>query len=416
MKHLFFLTLLLFISQFASAQNIDECRKIVEITIESIGNQSTKHLNEYLADDFSMAGRKGEIAKRVLSQLLSQLDDNVKTYKETKLTTLNKELELKYDIEYEKMGIKEATFTFNENNLLKGLELFKIEVKTMSNKSEIVKSSKSLIEVPFEMANKLIAVDVVLNGIQRKFILDSGSPKTLLNSHYIMKDSTQRSISSLKGVAGNISGMDIEKVSSLDFNGIQLNNQDIITMDLTHLEEALEYEFYGLIGYDFIKDYDVIFDYKKLTITLIDPDTYEEYRNKILLNSQLEIVAFELKKHIPVIQANINGKTLKFGIDSGAEANLIDDDLFQTLKKATRKIQTDEMVGADNNRKKVKKGDLKRMTIGNKPFKKLFTSFSDISHLNNGYQLSLDGLIGYPVLSNQKTLISYSRKELIFIE
>ena len=43
-------------------------------------------------------------------------------------------------------------------------------------------------------------------------------------------------------------------------------------------------------------------------------------------------------------------------------------------------------------------------------------TFNDISHLNNAYKMEIDGLIGYEVLSKQKTLISYKRKEIIFID
>ena len=103
------------------------------------------------------------------------------------------------------------------------------------------------------------------------------------------------------------------------------------------------------------------------------------------------------------------------GIDCGAEVNLIDDDLFKALKKSTTKRKTDYLVGADNDRIAVKKGEIKRLMLGTKSFGKLPTAYSDISHLNKAYKIKTDGLIGFPVLSKQKTLISYDRKELIFI-
>lgn len=40
--------------------------------------------------------------------------------------------------------------------------------------------------------------------------------------------------------------------------------------DLSHLENGTEV--YGLIGYDVYRDYDLLFDYKGKTLTLIDPD------------------------------------------------------------------------------------------------------------------------------------------------
>lgn len=45
--------------------------------------------------------------------------------------------------------------------------------------------------------------------------------------------------------------------------------------DLSHLEKGTDV--YGLIGYDVYKDYDLMFDYKKKTMTLIDPDYTETF-------------------------------------------------------------------------------------------------------------------------------------------
>ena len=417
MKYLKIFVLLFVITQVSFAQDIGECRKIVNLTIESINNGSSESLNEYLSDDFSVSGQKGEIAKIVLKQLFSQLGEKVKSHQEIKQSKIDKGLELVYNIDYMKMGRKEATFIFNENNLLTELTLLKMEVNTISNDTKIDKSSQDIIEIPFTMAGKLIAVKVLLNGEYRTFILDSGAPKVILNSKYISEqDTTRKTISSSKGVSGNISGMDIENVEQLDFYGIQLNNQKVITIDLSHLEESLETEVYGLIGYDLIKDYDLIFDYENLKLTLINPDVYESYINEIFTNSSLQSVPFDLESHIPVVKVYIGKKSYSYGIDSGAESNLINEALFESLKKHTKRIRVDELIGIDNQPKKVKKGKVKKTIIGNKSFKNLMTVFSDISHLNEGYKLKLDGLIGYEVLSKQKTIISFDRKEMIFIE
>ncbi len=417
MKNLFFLTLLLLTSQFTSAQNIDECRKVVDLTIKSINNHSSEELKNYLSDDFTMAGQKGEIAKSVLNQLLSQLGETVKTNKETEQNNLEGGVELKYNIDYANMGLKEATFIFNENNLLDELSLIKIEVKTMSSGAKIDKSSLDIIEIPFTMARNLIAVNVLLNGKNRTFILDSGAPNVILNSKYISKnDTNQMTISASQGVNGSVSGMGIEKVEQLDFSGIQLNDQEVITLNLSHLEESLETKFYGLIGYELIKDYDVIFDYENLKLTLINPDAFEKYKSESLSNSKLQKVLFDLEGHIPVIKVQIGDKILSCGIDCGAESNLISRDLLLPLKKYIKRIEKDELLGADNKPKEVENGDVSKIIIGDKTFKNLNAVFSDISHLNEGCNLNLDGLIGYEVLSKQKTLISFDRKEIIFID
>jgi len=417
MKYLKISVFLLSIAQVSLAQDIGECRKIIDLTVESINNGSAEGLRPYLSDDFTIAKQKGEIAKMVLTQLFSQLGESVTTYEEIKQNKIDNGLELNYNFDYKKMGLKEATFTFDEKNLLKELSLFKMEVKTMSNDTKIEKSSQDIIEIPFTMAGNLVAVKVRLNGEYKTFVLDSGSPKVILNSKYVIEnDTTKKTISSSKGVSGNISGMDIMKIEELDFSGIQLNNQEVVTLDLSHLEEALETDLYGLIGYDLIKDYDIIFDYKNLKLILINPNIYESYKSENLSNATLLSIPFDLEGHIPIIEVKIGEKNYSVGIDCGAESNLISQSLFDSLKSDIEGVEIDELIGADNQPKQVKKGKVKNTKIGTKYFKNLTTIFSDISHLNEGYKLSLDGLIGYEVLSKQKTLISFNRKEMIFIE
>lgn len=416
MKHFFFLVLLI-LSQLTFAQDITECRKVIEQTIESINNNSTDNLIPLLANDFTIAGQQGSVAKLVLNQLLFQMAETVISHEEIDQIGSEGQLKLKYRVEYQSMGVKEATFIFNENNLLKDLHLFKMEVKRLEQESEIERSDKRVIEIPFEMAGKLIVVDVILNGIKRKFLLDSGSPRVIVNSKYLSINGTSpRSISASKGVGGNISGMDIEEMEQLDFAGIQLNNQKVITLNLSHLEEELEYEIYGLIGYEVIKNYDIIFDYDNQMLTLVDPEYFEKYLNTELTNSQLRTVSIKMERHIPTIVARIGERELKLGIDSGAESNLINKDLFNTLEKEIGKIITEELVGADNNPKTVKKGQIKRIKIGDNDFKDSPALFGDISHLKKSYNVSLDGLVGYPIISKQKTLISFKRNELIFID
>ena len=118
MKYLKTFVITLFFSQVIFAQDINECRKVLDITIESINNGSPESLNNYLSDDFTIAGQKGELAKKVLNLIFSQLGDSVKSYNEVKQSKIDNGLELVYNIDYKRKGLKEVTFIFNESNLL----------------------------------------------------------------------------------------------------------------------------------------------------------------------------------------------------------------------------------------------------------------------------------------------------------
>ena len=409
--------LLLGFTQLLSAQDLAECKAIVDLTVASINSSSSDQLTPYLADDFTIAGQQGSIAKLVLDQLFSQLKDSVLSYQEIEQSNSDQGLTLVYNVNYKNLGPKQSKFWFNKQNLLTELSLFDMEVKTLDKEAEVVKSTQDFIEIPFTMASKLIKVNVKVNGVDRPFIFDSGAAKVILNAAHVNDNGEAlNSISSVQGVSGNISGMDIIKVEQLDFHGIQLNNQEVISADLSHLEESLETEFYGLIGYDIIKDYDILYDYKNQTITLIDPDKYEAFKSEQLAKMSSLAVPFTLESHIPVVEVQIANTSYALGIDCGAESNLMSEPLHAKLKKHSKKLKSDKLLGAENQSKVVKKAKVKRMDIGVKSFHSLTTVFSDISHLNKGYNINIDGLIGYEILHKQITLISYKRKELVFFE
>lgn len=110
------------------SQDINTCHEVVGVIIEAIDVQSSDKVNEHLSPDFSMAGQTGEIAKMVLSQLLSQIGETVTASEKVGESSLEEGVELTYKITYEGMGERDATFLFNQKNQLQELTLFKMEV------------------------------------------------------------------------------------------------------------------------------------------------------------------------------------------------------------------------------------------------------------------------------------------------
>lgn len=407
--------LLLFSWNIGFAQDTAECEKIVEIVIESLDKGNSTPIEQYLSKDFSFAGQQAPMASMVLKQLFTQLGEKVISSEKQSERVTDGGLTFTYNITYEKLGTKEAIFNFNESNQLKEFSLFTMKVKTMDSKTNIERGKEKVIEVPFTMAGKLIAVQVLLNGQKRPFILDTGSPRVILNSKYFSpKDTKSKKIASMNGVGGNISDIDITKIEQLDFHSLQINQQDLLTIDLSHLEEELDTEIYGLIGFELLKDYDVLYDYEGQTISLIQPASYDSYVEENLKGKKSETYPLLMSGHIPIIETQVAGKQVKMGIDSGAETNLLDLTLHSSLLSQIKHHTTDTLSGADKSAKIVLKGKIKKTKVGKQVFKDMETVFSDISHLNLAYKTDMQGIIGYPFLSKQKTLISFKRQEVVF--
>lgn len=371
----------------------------------------------HLSPDFTIAGYTGEVALLILPQLFDQLNmkvTNIKKVSEVKTDVLT----LVYEAEFGEMGVKQSTFIFNEKNQLKELGLLPMEVMATKADAQVTQSEKAFFSIPFKRIGNLISVQTKLNGVSRTFLIDNGAPVFVLNSAHLGKDSTDNklTLSNTKGAGGTISNVGVAKIESFDFGGISMDTQNVISMDLSHLEKATKTTFYGLLGYDVYKEYDLFFDYKKNTITFIKPEATKDFLESNFKSKRQVEVPIEMEGHIAVVKGVINGKEYMFGIDCGAESSLFDIKLKDELKPNFRKLKKDKMGGADLNVVDIYTGKLDSMVIGGVEFKKTQTAFSDISHLNEGYNLKLDGLIGYDILSEQPTLISYVNKKIVFLK
>lgn len=397
------------------AQDKKICEKIVGIAIEAVNNSSTDELKKHLASDFTCAGQNGIVAIKVMEQLVTQLNEHISDVSKISEQQENGTLTLVYDFNYsKKLGHKNATFVFDTNNQLKQMDLLSVQIKKVSTKNDFEASARDIISIPMEIVDGLIIVTAKLDGFERKFILDSGAPTLYLNSQYFANDSII-SISSAKGVNSSISGQDVIRIKSFDFQGIKIQNTDFVMSDLSHLLE--KEEIYGLIGYQTIKDYDWLFDYANKTLTLIKPDKTDDYISKM----QYTTYEFPLKmasetSHIPFVEAKIGKTEVALGIDCGASVNLLDTALFDKLKNDLTNITTTELTGASVQKAKVQEASVKSLTIGKILFKNMPTVFKDMNHLNSQWENNIDGLIGYEILSNQKTLVSIKNKKIIFIE
>lgn len=285
--------------------------------------------------------------------------------------------------------------------------------------ASVIKPKNKRMSIPFFLVGKLIAVKALLDDVERVFIFDSGSPKVILNDNYFETGDTlnQKKISSTKGVGGSISGMDINSIGKLNFSGLIMENQEVLTLDFSNIEKKQRgIQIHGLIGYELIKDYDLLIDYKNQELTLITPEHYGEYKKQHFSNSKLTLVPFQMTSHLPLVQARIGNNDYTFALDTGAEANLIDVKFFERVSEELKKIKKNTLSGLDQNSKEANAGKLKKLFIGGKTFKNRATIFGDIYHLNKDDDYKIDRIIGYEVLSKQKTLISFDRKEIVFIE
>jgi hypothetical protein len=263
------------------------------------------------------------------------------------------------------------------------------------------------IQVPFELRGGLIFVKVKVNGKPASFILDSGAPYLVLSKRLNAKatDTLEG-----KGISGTMQLQQVV-VPSLEFGSMQLTDAPAIAMDMAHLEKLTKRPIDGLIGYSTLKEYELLLDYESKTMTLFRAGA-TSYHTTI---KPVEEVPFELQAHIPVVKATIGTQTLYFGLDTGSEANLLDVASTARLSATDyKKGKANHITGANQGQVAVQDAYMKATHVNGHSYPNMHFVFSDISHLNQGYGLSIDGLLGYPFLSARKISVNYPKQKLYF--
>lgn len=403
------LALLLVLTAGLFAQEVDDRLPVAIKQFVQAWNAKTFHIVEpYISSSFEISGVPKDYTKQALERVFAQIPHKIE-----KISLLGEEqtrMGLKYTVLVERPdSSREIDFVVWKDGKIVSTTLFQASVKSVSQaKMETAASFKT---VPFTLYDRMIFVPGEINGKPVDFLLDSGAPIFVLNSKYDRPENMV-SVSASKGVGGSIENVGTREIQSLIWGGGQYKDFDAISMDLSHLEEKLGRSFAGLISQAELEPYETIIDYNKQTIYLYALDEHGDRIEDNGQNKQKSVIPFDLQGHIPVIPARIGKVDLNFGLDTGAQSNLLDKSHFDSVKKLVSSTEVDTVIGADANAMDAISGTIKSTRIARKNYNKMRYVFSDISHLNDAYKTEVHGLLGFPFLSQKTFGINYRKREL----
>lgn len=262
--------------------------------------------------------------------------------------------------------------------------------------------------IPFELDGGLIFLDANLKGQKDSYIFDTGAPSLVLNSNFSSHKSTKNS-NALKGICGRINVQKL-KIKNFIFGLFKKKKVNALETNISHLENLKKRKIKGLVGQSIINDYETLIDYKDRKITIFKPNRQKVYHKT---EQPHTVVPFEMNKHIPVVTVLINGKTFKFGIDTGAELNVINERIFHLIDSESISDWTTKKIrGIGKNAKRVGAGKMKEIEVQGESFKDMDFVVSNLSVFNKKKKVKLDGLLGYPFLSSGKFSINYKKESL----
>ena len=166
-------------------------------------------------------------------------------------------------------------------------------------------------------------------------------------------------------------------------------------MDLSYVEDRLaafdpSLRLLGTMGIDIIRHFSVMLDYQEGKITLNPSGGFDRYTCVPLRMEAL-----------PVVEIEIGGEPYRFVLDTGANTCLLGSALQDRLP-----VQAVE--GTPN------VFHLSSISLQNHQYRDIASVFADISAIQS--KVSVDGVIGYQILSSQRSYFDFSNEKLYLEE
>ncbi len=261
----------------------------------------------------------------------------------------------------------------------------------------------------FDLSGGLIFVEAQLSQGKDSFILDTGAPTVVINSKSNLYNPRQETA---VGLSGTLSVRSV-RLDRFVMDNIYKKKIHALATDISHLETLKSRRIAGLVGYEALKDHEVLIDYQQKTLTFLKQNDRRMVGNLI----PVEEHKMKIRGHLPVIKVKIGRKSYLFGVDTGAEVNVINAKLYKKLKKHC--LQTKEakyLQGLDRGKCKAFSTHLRNVRLKRHSFNELEIVFADISYLNYSSGLQLDGILGYPFLKQAVFSLNYKDKKLCLWE
>jgi len=377
--------------------------------IDGLNHKSYYLAKDYISPDFAISGVPPEYMTEALKRVFSSFP--VQITRSICLSIQKSKYGTSCNVSLVVEGrVLNTVFELDKDGLVMSCSLFQVSAAGMPAIPH--PDLPAYAEVDFELKEGIILVPVDINGEKHRFILDSGAPTLVINS--AQHDSTSLVVGMGQGVGGSLGNIGTLRIGKLDWAGGNYRNFDALSMDLSHLEQEVGESFGGLLSKAELEPFETLIDYQTKKIRFYQlRDNGKPLEPKRLPKPSVTL-KFDLQSHIAVFKAKIGKKTYRLGLDTGAQTNLLDDDLYKVFELQLQDVQTDTLRGADLNIRPVTTGVLPLTQCGKLHFTNMRYVFSDISDLNNIYGLKIAGLLGYPFLSQRVLSINYRKRTLSF--
>ena len=297
------------------------------------------------------------------------------------------------------------------------LLLFFIIFGLQAQEGFIVRDTKTKVVIPFQLISNLIFVDVIVNGVELTFLLDTGVAETVLftldeNQSVIFKDIEKIQLQGM-GSQAPIDAL-IAKTNSMKIGDFSDDNHTILIVlnQEVNFSPNVGIPVNGILGFDFFRNYPTEIDYLRKRIVIRKESLRLNRKLKKFESFPIEII--KDKPYLDVLVKTGNSQTIaKVLVDNG------NSDALWLFADRNASIELPKITIADflgrgfSGNIYGEKGRVESVKIGKFDLKNIITSFPDsISTHNINSTTDRLGSIGGEVLRRFDQIFDYKNRTL----
>jgi len=275
-----------------------------------------------------------------------------------------------------------------------------LKAERVAEKPRLVRTSDANVQA-FTFNRNLIFFPAIIDGKPGKFILDTGAPSLLLNN----RGTGGTAALSTGLAAGGEVALTNQRVESFEMGGKDHGRRWALALDLRSMETRMESTIDGFVGHDLLRSGELRIDYPARTFQLRKSTRFSRHNGK----APTTVLPFDYVDHLPVITVRVGKRKLRFAIDTGAGANLIDARHAALFRTSGDKMNIQGLDGGAADYDIVTFSET--TSLDRTDHVSRFVSLN-LDHLQSPGEPSIDGLLGSAFLSNYCVGIDYRRRKI----
>jgi predicted aspartyl protease len=269
-----------------------------------------------------------------------------------------------------------------------------------------------VIIIPLKNAGRLFMIEAVIDDEPGNLIFDTGATGLVLNRTYFRKYiKTGAQIS--KGITGEVANVENINAGKIYIAGLSFNKIPASLADLGHIENRRGVKVLGLMGFDMIKDFEIIIDVTHNQLQLFRTDNKGSRKSNVQDGFRGDHTQkIDFTKNIVFLNATVGGKILKFCLDTGAETNAISDHSPKNVLSTISIERKSSLRGSGSSSAEVYFGTMKELKLGEHTLKNMETVITSLEPLSEAYGVTIDGMLGYNFLSKGIICINFVKRQM----